>query len=114
MTYFDPRITSLGARMVCPKDSLEIDENDINKKDTTEDFEIIRLLNCVPEGSKELKEKLPLNYNLHKLNGISFQKGCYIGQELTQRTFHTGVIRKVLMPFIIADKLIFTSGESGK
>lgn len=29
---------------------------------------------------------------------VSFQKGCYVGQELTARTYHTGVIRKRLMP----------------
>ena len=43
------------------------------------------------------------------LNGISFNKGCYIGQELTQRTFHTGVLRKVAMPFIISENLLFNS-----
>lgn len=30
---------------------------------------------------------------------MSFHKGCYIGQELTARTFHTGMIRKRLLPF---------------
>jgi len=36
----------------------------------------------VPEGP-DLNDKLPLNYNLHMLNGISFNKGCYLGHELT-------------------------------
>lgn len=39
--------------------------------------------------------------NLHMLNAISFDKGCYIGQELTQRTFHTGVVRRLALPLII-------------
>ena len=39
--------------------------------------------------------------NLHLLEGVSFDKGCYIGQELTQRTFHTGVVRKVVLPFAL-------------
>ena len=32
------------------------------------------------------------------MHGVSFHKGCYIGQELTARTHHTGVVRKRLMP----------------
>lgn len=41
---------------------------------------------------------LPMECNIDFLNGINFQKGCYIGQELTARTYHTGVIRKRLVP----------------
>jgi len=98
----------LGARIVCPKESLDIDLEYINKKENNDDYDAMRMLYCIPEGSKELKEKLPLNNNLHLINGINFKKGCYIGQELTQRTYHTGVLRKVLMPFICTEKLIFS------
>ena len=32
------------------------------------------------------------------MSGIDFTKGCYVGQELTSRTYHTGIIRKRLLP----------------
>ena len=49
-------------------------------------------------------EAIPLEYNLAGLNAISFEKGCYIGQELIARTHHRGVIRKRLMPMKFVDE----------
>eukprot|EP00041_Stephanoeca_diplocostata_P012399 m.207765 g.207765 ORF g.207765 m.207765 type:complete len:444 (-) comp18941_c0_seq1:85-1416(-) len=40
----------------------------------------------------------PSESNLDILRGVSFNKGCYLGQELTARTHHTGVTRKRLLP----------------
>ena len=44
---------------------------------------------------------MPLEYNLDALNGISYTKGCYVGQELVARTHNKGVVRKRLMPVSI-------------
>jgi len=41
---------------------------------------------------------LPFEANLDHHQGVDFRKGCYVGQELTARTYHTGVIRKRLVP----------------
>ena len=35
-------------------------------------------------------------------------KGCYIGQELTARTHHTGVIRKRLLPIVLDRSELWT------
>jgi len=43
--------------------------------------------------------------NLNMINAVSFSKGCYIGQELTQRTYHTGVVRRIALPFVINSHL---------
>ncbi|POW00153.1 hypothetical protein PSHT_13205 [Puccinia striiformis] len=45
---------------------------------------------------------LPFEANLDYHHGVDFRKGCYVGQELTARTYHTGVIRKRLVPVSIA------------
>ena len=43
---------------------------------------------------------------LDHLSGISFHKGCYLGQELTARTFHTGVTRKRVVPIHLPESLV--------
>ena len=39
------------------------------------------------------------------MHGVSFQKGCYLGQELTARTHHTGIIRKRIMPLEFSQEI---------
>jgi len=43
---------------------------------------------------------MPLECNLDLFRGVCFSKGCYIGQELTARTHHRGVVRKRLIPVV--------------
>jgi len=38
---------------------------------------------------------------LHLLNSVDFDKGCYLGQELTARTHFTGVLRKRITPLVV-------------
>ncbi|KAJ1376815.1 YgfZ/GcvT conserved site [Sesbania bispinosa] len=53
--------------------------------------------------SNIIREAVPLEYNLAGLNAISFDKGCYVGQELIARTHHRGVIRKRIVPLRFLD-----------
>ncbi|KAI5970369.1 CAF17 [Candida margitis] len=41
---------------------------------------------------------LPFECNLDYTNGLSLDKGCYVGQELTIRTYNNGIIRKRIYP----------------
>jgi folate-binding protein YgfZ len=63
-------------------------------------YHIQRYMHGVPEGPEEIprENSLPMEANVDLNGGIDFKKGCYVGQELTIRTKHTGVVRKRILP----------------
>ncbi|RMD41342.1 hypothetical protein DV735_g3773, partial [Chaetothyriales sp. CBS 134920] len=71
-----------------------------------EQYTIHRMLNGLAEGQREIisGQALPQESNLDFLGGIDFYKGCYLGQELTIRTHHTGVVRKRILPCQLYDE----------
>ena len=71
----DPRLTALGYRWIAASESGAADEA----------YLAHRLSLGVPEGQSELGDILWLETNAVELSGVSFEKGCYIGQENTAR-----------------------------
>ncbi|TPX56347.1 aminomethyltransferase [Powellomyces hirtus] len=69
-------------------------------KANPESYTLRRILLGIPEGADDFSTgtSLPLESNLDLINGVDFRKGCYLGQELTIRTYHTGVTRKRIVP----------------
>ncbi|KAF2111397.1 hypothetical protein BDV96DRAFT_582088 [Lophiotrema nucula] len=63
-------------------------------------YTLRRYLFGIPEGQSEIPREsaLPMECNVDLSDGIDFRKGCYVGQELTIRTKHTGVVRKRVLP----------------
>lgn len=55
----------------------------------------------ITENDITPERSLPLECNVHWANGVSFKKGCYLGQELTARTHFQGLIRKRIYPCIM-------------
>ncbi|OZC07200.1 glycine cleavage T-protein [Onchocerca flexuosa] len=88
----DPRVPSFGKRIlneIMPDDQT-IDENAYRER---------RFDFGIPEGPSELAGQLPLFMNADIMNGVSANKGCYLGQELTARALNAPEIRKRLLPF---------------
>lgn len=102
--FNDPRLPILGQRIISDKTSGIRNEIFLDERDNKFTYQQWRYMNGVAEGSELCKGQcFPLEMNCDYLNGISFNKGCYIGQELTARTHHTGVTRKRIMPLIFDD-----------
>ncbi len=67
-------------------------------------YDVMRYAMGIPEGPLEIptNQAIPLEYNLDWLGAISYNKGCYVGQELVARTHHRGTIRKRIMPIMLS------------
>lgn len=94
----DPRTVCMGWRLLTQDDGPALVPG--GQLGDLQDYHTHRYQQGIPEGVRDLPPgtALPLESNLAFMNGVSFTKGCYIGQELTARTHHTGVIRKRLFP----------------
>ena len=86
--FKDPRIKQLGNYLICSNDYIKNLSCNKNFKFKKQDhyYELLNNFGMVDECLKNLKEKyFSLECNLKELNAISFDKGCYIGQENTAR-----------------------------
>lgn len=99
----DPRVPGLGYRFA----RLDRKTPEVDVELATEDsYTIRRYLQGVAEGQDEMarEHSLPQESNIDVMNGIDWRKGCYVGQELTIRTRHRGVVRKRVLPCVLYDR----------
>jgi hypothetical protein len=93
VSFADPRLAELGVRSIGAH--AEMPRNLAGPHRYTEN----RLALGVPEGGDFGFEKIfALDAGLDELHGVSFTKGCYIGQELTSRMKHRATARKRILP----------------
>ena len=78
-------------------------EEIIKNKSEMDWYDLFRFKDCIPEGPSEIihNKSLPLEVNLDIIDGVSFKKGCFIGQEVTARTKWRGLIKKKYVPIEI-------------
>jgi folate-binding protein YgfZ len=97
----DPRLAELGARVILPRDRIRQILRDSGAAETDfAEYDRLRLELGVPDGSRDLvlDKSILLEAGFDELHGVDWQKGCYIGQELTARTKYRGLIKKRLFP----------------
>jgi folate-binding protein YgfZ len=106
--FVDPRLAELGVRVLAPAGQAATLLAARGCTDTPlAAYDALRLELGVPDGSRDLivDKALLLENGFDELNGVDWQKGCYMGQELTARTKYRALIRKRLFPVRIEGAL---------
>lgn len=91
----DPRLPEAGWRVLS---QLSLPTNA-----TVIDWDRHRLSLGLPDGSRDLEaeKSVLLEAGFDELHGVSWSKGCYMGQELTARTKYRGLVKRRLVPVAV-------------
>ncbi|MDQ2801407.1 MAG: folate-binding protein [Pseudomonadota bacterium] len=92
---FDARLPAAGWRILAPVP--------LPTNATADDYDLHRLTLGLPDGSRDLEAEktVLLEAGFDELNGVSWSKGCYMGQELTARTKYRGLVKRRLVPVAV-------------
>lgn len=93
----DPRCSTLGIHMIFHDDQLPETNGEISYWHTN------RIAAGIPEGPIDLipERALMLEAGLDELGAVDFEKGCYVGQEVTARTHYRGLVKRRLVPIMV-------------
>jgi folate-binding protein YgfZ len=101
VVFADPRLADLGARAFLPQTEVATLAAELGfTAATLQDYDRLRIRLGVPSGSLDLtpEKAILLENGFEELAAIDWDKGCYMGQELTARTRYRGLVRKRLLP----------------
>ena len=95
----DPRLPEAGYR-VLSLGALDADAS-------AAEWDLHRLALGLPDGSRDMEAEKStlLEAGFDELHGVSWTKGCYMGQELTARTKYRGLLKRRLMPVRVVGAL---------
>lgn len=93
----DSRLTALGHRIVGSVEDIRaaLLSAGAEEKSAT-DYAEHRIAHAVPEALSDYtySDIFPHDADMDQLGGVSFSKGCYVGQEVVSRVHHRGTARK--------------------
>jgi folate-binding protein YgfZ len=96
LAFADPRDPALGFRILAPE-SLARNVADLIGADLVDSaaYEAHRIACGAPRGGMDFiyGDAFPHETNMDRLNGVDFEKGCYVGQEVVSRMQHRGTAR---------------------
>ena len=86
--YADPRLPAMGQRV--------IQSSNAEPDRSAAAYHAHRIALGVPEGGRDyvFGDTFPHEALFDQLHGVSFEKGCYVGQEIVSRMQHRGTARK--------------------
>ncbi len=101
IVYVDPRLAQAGARAVLPRETAASALEALGfTAGPPEEYDLMRLEQGLSDGSRDLvvEKSILLESNFDELHGVDWEKGCYMGQELTARTKYRGLVKRRLVP----------------
>jgi tRNA-modifying protein YgfZ len=112
LSYPDPRLAALGTRSILPPQLAAQAAGALGAILTDADaYDAHRIALGVPRGGMDFAygDTFPHEADMDQLNGVDFDKGCYVGQEVVSRVEHRASARKRLVP-IAYDEFAPSSG----
>jgi tRNA-modifying protein YgfZ len=106
LCYADPRLTTLGSRCVLPPHLAADAAADLGARLVeASEYDAHRIAQGAPRGGLDFQysDAFPHEADMDQLNGVDFQKGCYVGQEVVSRVEHRGTARKRVVPVTCED-----------
>jgi folate-binding protein YgfZ len=101
LCYADPRLPSLGLRMMLPPHLAQEAARDVGAALVDAKlYEAHRIALGVPRGGLDFSygDAFPHETDMDQLNGVDFAKGCFVGQEVVSRIEHRGTARTRIVP----------------
>ncbi len=101
VVYADPRHAAMGTRAFMPVELAGEFPADPYL------WHARRIAMGIPDSDADIgsQQLFPHEANFDRLNGVSFTKGCYVGQEVVSRMQHRGTARNRLLPVIGTEPL---------
>ena len=93
LSYSDPRLPTLGMRVMLPPHLAGDAAADLGATlGAAESYDAHRIALAVPRGGLDFiyADTFPHEADMDQLNGVDFEKGCYVGQEVIVRVLHRG------------------------